>query len=259
MFVREELLQALREDRIPEKSFTQKRDSFLDWVAYQSRPEASGAKSPYGARVRIDPLHDYPVAFCHPLDDGNWDEWNFVVQPLIKRDLVNEVANGMYRVTEKGWEHLESRPLVSGVQGFVAMAFRPELDSLYLAIAEAITSAGFRPRRIDKHEYIGGVLDEIVAQIRDSRFLVADLTFNRGGVYYEAGFGRALGIPVIPTCRADQLQDDSKHRIHFDMQHLNVIGWKKGKLLELTRRLTDRIVAVLGRGPLAGPDHLTYS
>jgi nucleoside 2-deoxyribosyltransferase len=94
-------------------------------------------------------------------------------------------------------------------------------------------------------------MDQIVALIRDSRFVVADLTLNRGGVYYEAGFAFGLGTPVIPTCREDHLDEaNTETKIHFDVRHLNVLTWNDGKLPEFRERLKTRIEAVLGRGPL---------
>jgi hypothetical protein len=80
--------------------------------------------------------------------------------------------------------------------------------------------------------------------------VIADLTHNRGGVYHEAGFALGLNIPVIPTCRLDYLEGNGVEKVHFDMQHLNVIAWTPDKLDELTKRITNRIEAVLGRGPL---------
>jgi len=35
-----------------------------------------------------------------------------------------------------------------------------------------------RPVRVDEEEYVGGVMDKIIALIRDSRFVVADLSFE---------------------------------------------------------------------------------
>ena len=45
--------------------------------------------------------------------------------------------------------------------------------------------------RIDRLEHNRKIDDEIIAEIRRSRYLVADFTGNRAGVYFEAGF--ALG------------------------------------------------------------------
>ena len=61
----------------------------------------------------------------------------------------------------------------------------------------------YRCRRIDAKEYNGDVVDEIMAEIRESRFVVCDLTGHRNGVYFEAGFAMGLSIPTIWTCRDD--------------------------------------------------------
>lgn len=41
----------------------------------------------------------------------------------------------------------------------------------------------FRPFRIDAKDYLGGITDEIMAEIRRSRFVVADYTGQVNGVY----------------------------------------------------------------------------
>lgn len=52
-------------------------------------------------------------------------------------------------------------------------------------------------------ERIKDINDEMVAQIRRSKFVVADLTGYHGGVYCEAEFTYDLGLPVIYTCHED--------------------------------------------------------
>jgi hypothetical protein len=235
---------ALREGRIREPTFADKSDALLDWIAFESRKNHN--VSAYGARVSVDPQLDYPVAYCRPTDTGNADEWNFVFHTLVP-SLVQDLGNGQVRITETGWRALESRPKASGALGFVAMKFIG-MDDLYAAISEGIARAGYKPTRIDREDYIGGVMDQIVAKIRESRFVVADFTGNRGGVYYEAGFALGLNLPVFTLCRHDNLSGADP--IHFDVQHLNLLTWENGKLAELTARLEARIVAVLGRGPM---------
>jgi nucleoside 2-deoxyribosyltransferase len=173
--------------------------------------------------------------------------------PLLERGLIRDVGNTKVRITDAGWKKIESATKASGSQGFIAMAFR-DMDHVDLAIQTAITSAGYKPCRIDREEYLGGVMDEILARIRQSRFVVADLPHNRGGVYYEAGFALGLGIPVIPTCRIDHV-DGSAHnlRVHFDVQHINLLTWEESKLDVLTAKLSARIVAFFGVGPLPRP------
>ena len=133
-------------------------------------------------------------------------------------------------------------------QAFVAMWFDDSmLDAYEQGIEAAVRASGYRPLRIDRKEHINKIDDEIVAEIRRSRFLIADFTSApnnpRGGVYFEAGFALALGIPVIWTCREDVIGE-----VHFDTRQFNHIVWKDAE--QLNRRLTTRIQAVLGQGPL---------
>jgi nucleoside 2-deoxyribosyltransferase len=52
--------------------------------------------------------------------------------------------------------------------------------------------------------------------------VIADLTHDNNGAYWEAGFAEGLGRPVIYTCRK-QKWDATKS--HFDTSHLNTIIW----------------------------------
>ena len=128
-------------------------------------------------------------------------------------------------------------------QGFVAMWFDDSMSDAWLSGFEpGIHAAGYQPRRIDEKDYVGGISDEIMAEIRRSRFVVADYTGQRNGVYFEAGFALGLGLTVIPTCRAAEID-----KLHFDIKHLNTLGWKTPA--ELADGLNRRIRAVIGAGP----------
>ena len=118
----------------------------------------------------------------------------------------------------------------------------------------------YKALRIDKEEYLDKIDDKIIAEIRRSRFLVADFTHTdietcqneeerkkagaRGSVYYEAGFADGLNIPVIYTCRANLIE-----KVHFDTRQYPHIPWEEGKLEEFSKALADRIAAVIGDGP----------
>ena len=144
-------------------------------------------------------------------------------------------------------------------QAFVAMWFNEETeDSYYKGIKPGIEESGYTPRRIDKKEHLNKIDDEIIAEIRRSKFLVVDLTEGepvtrkdsttiggtRGSVYYEAGFAHGLDIPVIYTCRGDL-----HHRVHFDIRQYACILWDNPK--DLRARLSKRISARFGDGPVS--------
>ena len=115
-------------------------------------------------------------------------------------------------VTIDGYSRIADRLTnVDSSQAFVAMWFDESVDEAARnGIELGIEDAGYRPYRIDREDYIDKIEDEVIAQIRRSRFLVADFTHGadgaRGSVYYEAGFAQGLGLPVIFTCRKDALK-----------------------------------------------------
>ena len=129
--------------------------------------------------------------------------------------------------------------------GFVAMSFDPNLRTAWTnGFEPAIRAAGYVPLRIDEKEFLGGITDQLMAEIRRSRFVVADYTGQKNGVYFEAGFALGLSLSVIPTCRADEIDG-----LHFDIKHLNTLVWKDPE--ELADLLASRIRAVIGLGPNA--------
>jgi len=164
--------------------------------------------------------------------------------------LITSVGlSNTYRLTTKGYEFLESLKhyKAKSSQGFVAMWFNENMDKVYdSGLRPAIQDAGYDAMRIDKKEHINKIDDEIIAEIRRSRFLVADFTSEqdkpRGGVYFEAGFALGLNIPVIWTCRNDAIS-----HVHFDTRLFNHIVW--GNAEELRAKLSNRISAVIGDGP----------
>ena len=171
-----------------------------------------------------------------------------------------EIHNSYRRLTPAGVKRLEEleTKAVNSEQAFVAMWFDESVDEAYEeGIEPAIRYAGYRPLRIDKKEHNNKIDDEIIREIRRSRFVVCDFTCGfvehdggrtalpRGGVYYEAGFAQGLGIPVIWMCHVDHIE-----HVHFDTRQFNHLAWKTPE--DLRTQLRNRIGAVIGDGPLKG-------
>jgi len=159
-------------------------------------------------------------------------------------------SNGWLVVTPQGWDFLDNLKTseTKSETAFVAMWFDPSVHTAWLeAIGPGIEGAGYEPIRIDKVEHNNRIDDEIVAAIRACRFLVADFTGQRGGVYYEAGLAHGLGKQVIWLCQEDDLA-----KVHFDTRQYNFIVWKPDELPELKARLRNRIEATLGKGSYRG-------
>lgn len=169
-----------------------------------------------------------------------------------------ELTGGRFEkifLTSKGFERLDSLEAANAdsQQGFIAMWFDDSMSDAAIAVADAITAAGYSPMIISAKEHNGDITDAIIAEIRRSRFVVADFTCStvqhegktegvpRGGVYFEAGFAMGLGIEVIWACRKDCMPF-----VHFDTrQHAHVV-WDTPN--DLREKLTRRIAAVIGYG-----------
>ena len=153
------------------------------------------------------------------------------------------------RVTVAGYRRIaEVKTNYDSAQAFVAMWFGGEMNDVYSnGIEPAIRDAGYRPVRIDRKPDVTKIDDEIIAEIRRSRFLVADFTHGeggaRGGVYFEAGFAFGLNIPVIYTCREDAID-----QIHFDTRQYHHTAWSRPE--DLRTNLKNRILALIGEGPV---------
>lgn len=125
-------------------------------------------------------------------------------------------------------------------------------------VEPAVRDASYEPVRIDRREHSNKIDDEIISEIRRSRFVIADFTCGtvlsedrkvaipRGGVYYETGFAQGLDLPVIWTCREDQID-----QVHFDTRQFNHILWTEPR--DLREKLRNRIGAVIGDGPPQRP------
>ena len=168
---------------------------------------------------------------------------------LLSERSTNLGTDEFYKISPQGWTHIDSlrRGNLESQTGFIAMWIDDSVKEAWKAIDEGIRNAGYRPLRIDQKQHNNEITDEILAEIRKSRFLVADLTDHRNGVYFEAGFAKGLGLEVVWLCRRDELE-----KAHFDTRQYNFIVWEADKLTDLSKALQNRIGATIGRGPLAG-------
>lgn len=203
------------------------------------RPDLTGPRNwedSYEFKTDID----YPIAYAN---DSR--EFIFFRNKLTQQKLIEGISDPPgFRLTLEGFKRAERilRSQRDSSQAFIAMSFDQEMDDANDVIHDALRETNYKPLRLDdiSDKYSGDISDRLIAEIKRSGLIVADFTENRAGVYYEAGFARGLGIPVIYTCRVDY-----EEKLHFDTNHINHIIWKD--LSELKQKLIDRIVATVPR------------
>lgn len=143
------------------------------------------------------------------------------------------------QITLKGWKKIEqlSDSDRFSKQVFLAMKFGDSTKDIAETMEKAIIRAGYRSYKMDEIEHNNQIVPEMFYQIRNSRFMVVDATYENLGAYYEAGYAQALGKQVIVCCRRDK-------KVHFDISQKNIIHWDDYD--ELEARLFRRIEATIG-------------
>ena len=181
-------------------------------------------------------------------ESTSWDEIHFFAKYLTTMQWLDKEKNGTesYTITVSGHQHVAEQLTKKDLsQCFVAMWFDDSMKQAYEeGIKKAVKECGYKPFRIDQKQHLNKIDDEIIAEIRRSRFVVADFTHDvkigvRGGVYYEAGFAYGLGLPVIYSCRKDLEKE-----LHFDTRQYPHILWETTE--DLYAKLRDKIGAIIG-------------
>lgn len=159
----------------------------------------------------------------------------------------NKVPSGIqvdaFFRTVRFWEAVDNlkNSGINNKQAFVAMWFDKAMNDYYKdGIKKAIEEAGYVPVRIDLKDFNDKICDEIIAEIRRAKFMIADCSEYRTGVFFEAGFAKGLGREVIFTVRE---ADVEKLKEHFDTRQYNHIVYDSPE--DLRKKLYNRIGATI--------------
>jgi len=169
---------------------------------------------------------------------GEKVHWN------LSNELIYDSSGFPVAITADGWDYLEERErhIEERTQAFVAMSFSEDMKSIWEGpIYNAIIKAGYKPYRVDAEPHSERIDAKIISEIKNSRFVVADVTEQKLGVYFEAGYAIGLGLTVLWCVREDDLEN-----VHFDTRQYNHIVWETADDLET--QLYDFICAIIGKG-----------
>ena len=116
-----------------------------------------------------------------------------------------------------------------------------EYDERFQVMERVISRFGGVAIRIDKEHPLEDLVGRIKREIRQSAFVVADLTDERASCYFESGFAEALPRSVIYVAsKQSVIHPGSETRIHFDI-HMNVNFFTNHAELE------DKLVKILDK------------
>ena len=131
----------------------------------------------------------------------------------------------------------------------MACAFgKDEVDEIYQnAVLPVLKSMEITPCRVDQIEHNDDIDNKIIELISKCDICIADLTYARPSVYYEAGYFTGLGKSVIFIARKDHFSPKAEDvygnlKVHFDLQMKNIIPWSSTKRVDtFKRKLLSRL------------------
>ncbi len=171
----------------------------------------------------------------------------FLIRGLIEENIIVGTLGSQSAsivLTIKGWDRFAqlSKGEEASNQGFMAMPFGYEnlTRIFYEHWKPAAAQTGLPLERLDENPKAGSISNRMRVEIRRSKYLVAELTHNNPGAYWEAGFAEGLGKPVIYLCEKSFF-DDPQNGVHFDVSQRQGVIWGADKLDEATEQLKDII------------------
>lgn len=229
------------EQSIPEYNPSDKQYLFLRNISRKSRHP--------GDVLSILPELDYPLAWASAPD-----EILFYIRFLVERGFLTLTDNKGFRyapgnnsisiaISPLGWNYLDEyeQRAIELSQAFVAMSFSKSMSKIWeQAIKPAINEAGYKAYRIDSTQDHYKFNIKIIDEIRNSLFVVAEVTENKNYVYFEAGYAVGRNLPVIWCVHKNDIDN-----VHFDMRKSNHVVWKSPE--DLKDKLYDVICSAVGR------------
>lgn len=246
------------------KTFAERIDQIILWLAKQTKY--------MGAEVSID-ISNASCLFFIKNKESNFADWvkeiEFYIEYLKANYYIHSnvdaqsiiIMNGM-RMTllHSAWERVYElqRNQSMNKDVFVAMTFHKSANEIRQAIKKGIDCAGYSSVLMDEIVHNHQIVPEMLRLIKESRFVIMDITQPNYGAYYEAGYAQGLGKEVIITCKRevwdqkdficekdkDCIYKQLSTKPHFDIAQKQVLVWKD--YADLTKQLSEWIKHIIG-------------
>ena len=121
---------------------------------------------------------------------------------------------------------------------FTIMSFKEEFVDRFDYCKAACKKYDFKAERTDESDSNEPILPRVLDGIRNSAFVIADVSELSANVFYEVGYAKGLGKDVILIAQKGT-------ELPFDLKDLPVLFWKN--LRELKEGLEKSIKSLVGR------------
>lgn len=118
---------------------------------------------------------------------------------------------------------------------FVIMPFRQEFNDVHATIKRAVAASGIgEALRLDEVRAAGHITSDLVDELHEADFCIADMTDPNANVMWEVGYAAALTKPTIVIRH-------STGTLPFDVKDVRVVQYDLNALSQLESDLVDVI------------------
>lgn len=220
------------------KNFSEKMDMILLGFAKQSKYYGDSV-----ALSRDEFFRAFFIDFSFENSETDFQQQVRFINFYLDKNYATSYGNS-YTLTPEGWarvDELQKNQAETSKTVFVAMSFATEMKNVRESIRKGIVATGYDAIFIDEKQHNKQIVPEMLYQIRQAKFLVAELTKHNNGAYFEAGYALGLGKEVIQLCSKESFRTDG----HFDVKQVSTILWEEEN--EITEKLRKRIEATIGK------------
>lgn len=228
------------------KTFSERIDKILLCIAKASSYIGDSVKLTYGEMHSACFVTRYDELGNTLLDQQIASQISAIVKYLKDNEYLS-CSGGpegfIIQLLPDGWKRVDElqRDISKGKDVFIAMSYDKEMNDVEDAIKSAVATCEYNPIILKDLEYNHQIVPEMLHQIRQAKFVIAELTNHNNGAYYEAGYALALGKQVIHLCKKSSFGEDG----HFDVKQINTILWNDTE--DLKDKLIKRINATIGK------------
>ena len=153
-------------------------------------------------------------------------------------DASDEQLRQAFELTKGGKLPKYSPVAASSGKVFISMPMNikkcVDVEEIRKGIRAALEDTGNEAYFLDQDVHNENIYNKMLDEIVACKFLIADLTSQNTGVYYEAGYAKAIGKTVIFTCKRGDFDE-----VHFDIKQTQIVIWNDRD--DLCNKLAEHI------------------
>lgn len=192
------------------------------------------------ARKPILPLTLFGGAALEIFEEeiSQFDQRNRTFLERNEYELLNQFALDVTQIA-KDTIALAARAVLSN-EVFIIMSFSDNAtwDDVADTFHEACSEMGFTAIRVDETQSVGRIVPAIIEGIKNSSFVIADVSEPKPNVYYELGLAQGFGKQIILTAQKGTA-------LPFDINDMPATFWEGQK--ELKTKVKDKIKLIASR------------